>query len=100
MVVSMRPMSAADSIRASAITARFPHTHGMPVHIGSPKEIGIKNIEKPDWGDPTEFKDNEVPVFWACGVTPQNAIQEAGIPLVVTHTPGSMLITDCRSSEN
>ena len=100
MVVSMRPMSAADSIRASAITARFPHTHGMPVHIGSPKEIGIKNIEKPDWGDPTEFKNNEVPVFWACGVTPQNAIQEAGIPLVVTHTPGSMLITDCRSSEN
>jgi uncharacterized protein YcsI (UPF0317 family) len=100
MVVSMRPMSAADSIRASAITARFPHTHGMPVHIGSPQEIGIKNIEKPDWGDPTEFKNNEVPVFWACGVTPQNAIQEAGIPLVVTHTPGSMLITDCRSSEN
>ena len=99
MVVSMRPMSVADSIRASAITARFPHTHGMPVHIGAPEEIGIKNISQPEWGEPTEFYDNEVPVFWACGVTPQNAIREAGIPLVVTHTPGSMLITDCRSSE-
>ena len=99
MIVSMRPMSVADSIRASAITARFPHTHGMPVHIGAPEEIGIKNISQPEWGEPTEFYDNEVPVFWACGVTPQNAIREAGIPLVVTHTPGSMLITDCRSSE-
>ena len=99
MIVSMRPMSVADSIRASAITARFPHTHGMPVHIGAPDEIGIKNISQPEWGEPTEFYDNEVPVFWACGVTPQNAIREAGIPLVVTHTPGSMLITDCRSSE-
>ncbi len=99
MIVSMRPMSVADSIRASAITARFPHTHGMPVHIGAPAEIGIKNISQPEWGEPTEFYDDEVPVFWACGVTPQNAIREAGIPLVVTHTPGSMLITDCRSSE-
>ena len=99
MIVSMRPMSVADSIRASAITARFPHTHGMPVHIGAPEEIGIKNISQPEWGEPTEFYDNEVPVFWACGVTPQNAIREVGIPLVVTHTPGSMLITDCRSSE-
>ena len=99
MVVSMRPMSVADSIRASAITARFPHTHGMPVHIGASEEIGIKDISQPDWGEPTEFCDNEVPVFWACGVTPQNAIREAGIPLVFTHTPGSMLITDCRSSE-
>jgi len=98
MVVSMRPMSAADAIRASAITARFPDTHGMPVHIGKPEEIGIKDMNKPDWGDPTEFYDNEVPVFWACGVTPQNAIREAGIPLVITHTPGSMLITDCISA--
>jgi uncharacterized protein YcsI (UPF0317 family) len=91
-------MSAADAIRASAITARFPDTHGMPVHIGKPDEIGIKDMDRPDWGDPTEFYDNEVPVFWACGVTPQNAIREAGIPLVITHTPGSMLITDCISA--
>jgi uncharacterized protein YcsI (UPF0317 family) len=93
-VVSMRPMSMEEAIRASAITARFPHTHGMPVHIGDPAAIGIKDLDTPDWGDPTEFRDGEVPVFWACGVTPQNAIREAGIPIVLTHTPGRMLITD------
>ena len=94
MVVSMRPMPPSDAIRASAITARFPHTHGMPVHIGNPLDIGIEDIDKPDWGDPTEFYQGEVPVFWACGVTPQNAIKDAEIPFVITHTPGSMLITD------
>lgn len=97
-VVSMRPMSMEEAIRASAITARFPHTHGMPVHIGDPAAIGIKDLDAPDWGDPTEFRDGEVPVFWACGVTPQNAIREAGIPLVLTHTPGRMLITDIPSA--
>ena len=94
MVVSMRPMSPSDAIRASAITSRFPHTHGMPVHMGNPLDIGITDIHKPDWGDPTEFYEGEIPVFWACGVTPQNAIQNARIPFVITHTPGSMLITD------
>lgn len=94
MVVSMRPMLPADAIRASAITARFPHTHGMPVHLGDPAKIGIADVNQPDWGEPTKFRDGEIPVFWACGVTPQNAIREAGIPLVVTHTPGSMLISD------
>ncbi|MBH68101.1 MAG: hypothetical protein CMM58_07100 [Rhodospirillaceae bacterium] len=94
MVVSMRPMSSSDAVRASAITARFPHTHGMPVHLGDPAEIGIIDINKPDWGDPSEFKEGEIPVFWACGVTPQNAIRNADIPFVITHTPGSMLITD------
>ena len=97
-VVSMRPMSMEEAIRASAITARFPHTHGMPVHIGDPAVIGIKDLDAPDWGDPTEFRNGEVPVFWACGVTPQNAIQEAGIPIVLTHTPGRMLITDLPSA--
>ena len=98
MVVSMRPMSPAQAIRASAITARFPHTHGMPVHMGDPAAIGIADLDQPAWGEPTVFKDGEIPVFWACGVTPQNAIREAGVPLVVTHTPGSMLITDCLSA--
>ena len=98
MVVSMRPMSMEEAIRASVITARFPHTHGMPVHIGDPSAIGIGDLDAPDWGEPTEFRGAEVPVFWACGVTPQNAIREAGIPLVLTHTPGSMLITDISST--
>ena len=66
----------------------------MPVHMGNPLDIGITDIDKPDWGDPTEFYEGEIPVFWACGVTPQNAIQNARIPFVITHTPGSMLITD------
>lgn len=97
MVVSMRPMSPAQAIRASAITARFPHTHGMPVHVGDPSDIGISDLTQPDWGDPSEIRKGEVPVFWACGVTPQNAIQHASIPVVITHTPGSMLITDVPS---
>ena len=98
MVVSMRPMPARDAIRASAVTARFPHTHGMPVHLGDPAVIGIADIEAPDWGEAVPIHADEIPVFWACGVTPQNAIREAGIPLVLTHTPGSMLISDIPSS--
>lgn len=98
MVVSMRPMPVKDAIRASAITARFPHTHGMPVHLGDPAAIGIADLDQPDWGEPVPMHEGEVPVFWACGVTPQNAIREAGIPLVVTHTPGNMLITDIPSA--
>ena len=94
MVVSMRPMTMANAIRASAITARFPHAHGAPVHIGDPAAIGITDLDKPDYGDPTRFEADEVPVFWACGVTPQNTVLEAKLPLVITHTPGHMLITD------
>ncbi len=97
MVVSMRPMTMSDAIRASAICARFPHAHGAPVHIGDPAEIGISDIDTPDWGDATEFKDGEVPVFWACGVTPQNAIRAAKPPICITHAPGSMLVTDVPS---
>ena len=69
----------------------------MPVHVGDPSGIGISDLTQPDWGDPSEIREGEVPVFWACGVTPQNAIQHASIPLVITHTPGSMLITDVPS---
>ena len=98
MVVSMRPMPARDAIRASAVTARFPHTHGMPVHLGDPAAIGIADIDSPDWGESVPIHAGEIPVFWACGVTPQNAIRQAGVPLVLTHTPGSMLISDIPSS--
>ena len=97
MVVSLRPMTMPDAIRASAICARFPHAHGAPVHIGDPADIGIADINVPDWGDPTEFKDGEVPVFWACGVTPQNAIRAAKPSICITHAPGSMLVTDVPS---
>ncbi len=94
MVVSMRPMTPADTIRAVEITANHPAAHGAPVHFGDPAAIGIRDIGRPDWGDPQEIRQGEVPVFWACGVTPQNAVQAARPPLCITHTPGSMLITD------
>ena len=98
MVVSMRPMLAKDAIRASVITSRFPSTHGTPVHLGDPSQIGIVDVMKPDWGDPVTFKPGEIPVFWACGVTPQNAIRQAKPEICITHTPGHMLITDLPSA--
>lgn len=94
MVVSMRPMTAADAIRAIQITSRFPAVHGAPIHIGNPAEIGITNIDIPDFGDPVEIRANELPVFWACGVTPQEAIRAARLPIAITHSPGHMLLTD------
>jgi uncharacterized protein YcsI (UPF0317 family) len=93
-VVSMRPMSPEDAIRAVEVTARFPMTHGTPLHMGDPAGVGIADIASPDWGDQVEIHSGEIPVFWACGVTPQNVVLEAGLPLCITHTPGSMLITD------
>jgi uncharacterized protein YcsI (UPF0317 family) len=97
MVVSMRPMTARNAIRAVEITSRFPHTHGSPVHLGDPSRIGIDDLAKPDWGDVQRIEDDEMPVFWACGVTPQNAIRVAKPEICITHTPGSMLITDLPS---
>ncbi len=98
MVVSMRPMTARNAIRAVEITARFPHTHGAPVHLGDPSQIGIADIARPDWGDAQRIEDDELPVFWACGVTPQNAIRLAKPEICITHTPGRMLITDLPSA--
>jgi uncharacterized protein YcsI (UPF0317 family) len=94
MVVSMRPLRAEDAKRAAEITARYPRVHGAPVHIGDPAEIGITNIHRPDYGDSVEIRDDEVPVFWACGVTPQAALAAARPEFCITHAPGAMLITD------
>jgi uncharacterized protein YcsI (UPF0317 family) len=94
MVVSMRPMRAAAAIRAIQITSRFPDVHGAPVHIGDPALIGIKDIAKPDYGDAVDVLPDELPVFWACGVTPQAAIAQARVEFCITHAPGAMLITD------
>ena len=99
-VVSMRPMTARNSIRAVEVTSRFPHTHGSPIHFGDPTMIGIKDIRKPDWGDAQQIADDEIPVFWACGVTPQNAIRLAMPEICITHTPGSMLITNLPSQHD
>ena len=98
LVVSMRPMKPADAIRAVQITSRFPSVHGAPVHLGFPEAIGISDIEKPDYGDAVPVAAGEMPVFWACGVTPQAVIAQAKPAFCITHAPGSMLITDLRNT--
>ena len=99
LVVSMRPLKAADAIRAVQVTSRFPGAHGAPVHLGDPGRIGIADVSKPDWGDAVEIADGELPVFWACGVTPQAVIQAARLPMCITHAPGHMLVTDLRDHQ-
>lgn len=94
MVVSMRPMKPADAVRAVQVTSRFPRVHGAPVHIGLPHMIGIEDLDRPDFGQAVEVKSDELPVFWACGVTPQSVAMAARPPFCITHSPGSMLITD------
>lgn len=94
LVVSMRMIPAQRVEEAAAISRRFPLAHGGPVHVGDPAAIGIAALERPQWGDPVPVEDGAVPVFWACGVTPQVALERAGLPLVVTHRPGHMLVTD------
>ena len=99
LVVSMRPMKPADAIRAVQITSRFPSVHGAPVHIGLPELIGIKDIAKPDYGDAVPVGTDELPVFWACGVTPQSVVASVKPEFCITHAPGSMLITDLRNTK-
>lgn len=94
MVVSMRPIPASLIDQAAAITAKYRKAHGAPVHVGDPAALGIKDIQKADFGDAPEIRPGEVPVFWACGVTPQMALQRAKPELVITHAPGYMFITD------
>jgi len=98
VVVSMRPMTPDQAKQAAAITARFPGVHGDPLHIGDPQAIGIHDINKPDYGDPVEFCQGEVPVFWACGVTPQAAVNQAKPEIAISHAPGHMLVTDILNS--
>lgn len=94
LVVTMRPLKAIDAIRAVQITSRYPAVHGAPVHLGDPALIGIRDLAAPDYGDAVEVRADEVPVFWACGVTPQAALVQAKLPFAITHAPGSMLVTD------
>lgn len=99
MVVSMRPMTPENAKKAKEITDRYPNVHGGPVQIGDPEAIGIKDISKPDYGDAVEIREGEIPVFWACGVTPQAAVENAKPPIVITHAPGHMFITDIPNAE-
>ncbi|MFC7395370.1 putative hydro-lyase [Scopulibacillus cellulosilyticus] len=99
MVVSMRPIPQKDVVRAVQVTSRFPDVHGAPVHIGDPGAIGIKDIQKPDFGDSVTIREGEVPVFWACGVTPQSIAMETKPSIMITHAPGYMFITDIRDEK-
>ena len=94
LVVSMRPLTPANAIRAVQITSRYPAVHGAPLHLGKPDLIGITDLAQPDYGDAIALADDELPVFWACGVTPQAAIVASAPPLCITHAPGCMLLTD------
>lgn len=94
LVVTMRPLRAAEAIRAIQITSRFPDVHGAPVHLGDPSLIGVADLARPDYGDAVNVLPDELPVFWACGVTPQAALTQARPEFCITHAPGAMLITD------
>ena len=96
LVVSMRPMKPEQAVRAVQVTTRFHLTHGAPIHIGSPDEIGIKDLSRPDFGDPVTIHPGEVPLFWACGVTSTLAALSASLPLVITHAPGHMFVSDLK----
>jgi O-6-methylguanine DNA methyltransferase len=94
LVVSMRPMTLKQAEKAAEITSHFPRVHGRPIHIGDPSKIGITDLSKPHYGDAVTMKPNEVPVFWACGVTPQEALIAAKVPFAITHSPGHMFVSD------
>tara|TARA_B100000470_G_C19720222_1_gene359605 strand:- start:346 stop:957 length:612 start_codon:yes stop_codon:yes gene_type:complete len=99
MVVSMRPVQRDKIVRAVQVTSRFPATHGAPIHIGDPSSIGIEDLSQPDFGDPVRIGPQEVPVFWACGVTPQAVALNCKPSLMLTHAPGKMFITDQRDAD-
>jgi uncharacterized protein YcsI (UPF0317 family) len=99
MVVSMRPMTPANAIRAVQLTARVPRVHGAPVHLGDPALIGIADIMQPDFGEAVDILPGEIPVFWACGVTPQSVVMSVSPEFCITHAPGYMLITDILNSD-
>ena len=94
LVVSMRPIPAAQVATAVQVTGRMPRVHGAPVHVGSPGALGIRDLATPDFGDPVLAHEGDVPVFWACGVTPQVAVMASRPPFAITHAPGHMLVTD------
>lgn len=99
MVVSMRPVPHDKVVKAVQVTSRFPAVHGAPVHIGDPAVIGIRDLGRPDFGDPVEVRGGEVPVFWACGVTPQAVAMTAKPEIMITHAPGHMFLCDPRDED-
>jgi uncharacterized protein YcsI (UPF0317 family) len=99
LVVSMRPIPADQVDTAVRVSGRMPAVHGAPVHVGDPAALGIADLDRPDFGDPTPAAPGDVPVFWACGVTPQAMLMASRPPFAITHAPGHMLVTDARDAE-
>jgi len=99
LVVTMRPMTPAQAVRAVQVTTRFHLTHGAPVHLGDPEKIGIRNLAAPDFGDAVTIRSGEIPVFWACGVTSQLAATSAPLSRVITHAPGHMFVSDLKDED-
>lgn len=98
MVVSMRPMTASQAVKATQVCSRFGRAHGVPIHLGDPAGIGIADVSRPDFGEAVDVRPGETPVFWACGVTPQAAVMEAKPPFAITHSPGHMFVTDWKDA--
>ncbi|WP_339735916.1 putative hydro-lyase [uncultured Gimesia sp.] len=99
LVVSMRPFKPADAIRAVQITGQFPAVHGAPVHLGFPEQLGITNLAQPDFGEAVPVEPGELPVFWACGVTPQAVLMQAKPEFAITHSPGCMFVSDLKDED-
>jgi uncharacterized protein YcsI (UPF0317 family) len=99
MVVSMRPLTPGQAVTATRVCSRFPRAHGAPVHIGDPAAIGIRDVNRPDFGEAVSIRPGETPVFWACGVTPQAAVMEAKPPFAITHKPGHMFVSDLKDAD-
>lgn len=99
MVLSMRPIPEKRAVQAIQITAHYPRVHGAPVHIGKPESIRISNLDQPDFGDAVKIDPDEIPLFSACGVTPQALAQKAKLPLLISHAPGHMFVTDILNEE-
>jgi uncharacterized protein YcsI (UPF0317 family) len=99
LVVTMRPIPHELVSRAVRVTSQYHRVHGAPVHIGAPQQLGIDRLDEPDYGDPLPVNEGEVPVFWACGVTPQQAALQSKTPLMITHAPGHMFVSDLRIEE-
>ena len=97
MVMSMRPIPADQVVKAVQISGAIPKVHGAPLHIGDPAAIGVRDLAHPEFGDPVDIRVGEVPVFWACGVTPQSIVMNSKPPFAITHAPGCMLITDTKN---
>ena len=96
-VVSMRPFARGDVNAVAALTARYPKSHGAPLHQGDPAHLGIRDLDAPDFGEPIALEEGEIPLYWGCGLTALTALEGAGLPLFITHAPGAMLITDLRN---